>query len=52
MRKNVMLVNKSTVDFRSISFSGLDAGKLFLYIDKSILSELCNWSSNLTNFSF
>lgn len=47
-----MLVNKSTVDLRSISFSWLDAGKLFLYMDKSILRELCSWSSSLTNFSF
>lgn len=25
---------------------------LTLYIDKSILNELCNWSNNFTNFSF
>lgn len=52
IRKNVILVNRSTVDFKSISFSGLDAGKLFRYIDRSIRSELCNWSNSLTNFSF
>lgn len=42
IRKNVILVNRSTVDLRSINFSWLDAGKLFLYMDKSILSELCS----------
>lgn len=52
IRKNVILVKRSTVDLRSISFSWLEAGKLFRYIDRSILSELCSWSSNLTNFSF
>lgn len=52
MRKNVILVRRSTVDLRSISFSLLDAGKLLRYIDKSIRNELCNWSRSLTNFSF
>ena len=52
MRKNVILVRRSTVDLRSMSFSWLEAGKLLRYIDKSIRSELCNWSKSLTNFSF
>lgn len=30
IRKNVIEVNKSTVDFKSCNFSGLEAGKLFL----------------------
>lgn len=38
--KNVILVSKSTVDLRSMSFSALEAGKLFLYMDRSIRSEL------------
>lgn len=42
MRKNVILVRRSTVDLRSMSFSWLEAGKLLRYIDKSIRSELCN----------
>lgn len=52
MRKNVIEVSRSTVDLRSINFSWDEAGKLFRYIDKSILRELCNWSKSLTNFSF
>ena len=52
MRKNVMLVRRSTVDLRSCSFSGDEAGKLFRYMLRSIRSELCSWSSSLTNFSF
>lgn len=36
MRKNVMLVNRSTVDFRSCNFSGLEAGKLFCEIEDSV----------------
>lgn len=47
-----MLVSKSTVDFKSKSFSWLEAGKLFRYMDKSILRELWSWSRSLTNFSF
>ena len=52
MRKNVMDVSRSTVDLRSINFSWDEAGKLLRYMDKSMRRELCNWSSNLTNFSF
>lgn len=47
-----MEVRRSTVDLRSISFSCDDAGKLLRYMERSIRSELCNWSSSLTNFSF
>ena len=50
--KKVMEVRRSTVAFKSCSFSGLEAGKLFLYIDKSILRLLCRVSSNLINRSF
>ena len=50
--KNVMEVNRSTVAFRSCSFSGLLAGKLFLYMDRSIRRELWRVSSNLINLSF
>ena len=52
MRKNVILVRRSTVAFRSCNFSGDDAGKLFLYMERSILSELCSVSRSLINFSF
>ena len=47
-----MEVRRSTVDLRSMSFSCDEAGKLLRYIDRSIRSELCSWSSSLTNFSF
>lgn len=40
MRKNVIEVSRSTVDFRSINFSWEEAGKLLRYMDKSIRSEL------------
>ena len=50
--KKVMEVRRSTVAFKSCSFSGLEAGKLFLYMDKSILRLLCRVSSSLMNRSF
>lgn len=52
IRKNVMEVRRSTVDLRSMSFSLLEAGKLFRYIERSIRRELCSWSRSFTNFSF
>ena len=52
MRKNVILVRRSTVAFKSCSFSGDDAGKLFRYMERSILSELCSVSKSLINSSF
>lgn len=45
-------MRRSTVDLRSCSFSLELAGKLLRYMDRSMRSELCSWSSNLTNFSF
>ncbi len=50
--KNVILVSRSTVAFRSCSRSGDDAGKLFLYMFRSIRSELWRVSKSLMNFSF
>ena len=47
-----MEVSRSTVAFRSCSFSGLDAGKLFRYIERSILRELCRVSSSFMKRSF
>ena len=52
MRKNVILVRRSTVAFKSCSFSGDEAGKLFRYMERSIRSELCSVSKSLMNFSF
>ena len=52
MRKNVMLVSRSTVALRSWSFSELDAGKLLRYMDRSMRRELCRVSSSLMNLSF
>ena len=37
---------------RSFSLSGLEVGKLFLYMDRSILRELWRESNSFTNFSF
>ena len=45
-------VRRSTVAFKSCSFSGLEAGKLFLYMDRSILRLLWRVSSSLMNRSF
>ena len=47
-----MLVKRSTVAFKSCNFSGDEAGKLFLYMERSILRELCSVSRSLINFSF
>ena len=52
MRKNVILVRRSTVALRSCNFSLELAGKLFLYMDKSSLKELCNVSNKWMNLSF
>ncbi len=52
IRKNVMLVRRSTVALRSWSFSELDAGKLLRYMDRSIRRELCRVSRSLMNLSF
>ena len=50
--KKVMEVRRSTVAFRSSSFSGTLAGKWLLYIERSILRALCRLSSSLINFTF
>ena len=50
--KKVMEVRRSTVAFRSCSFSGSLAGKLLRYMDRSIRRELCSVSSSLINLSF
>jgi hypothetical protein len=47
-----MLVNKSTMHFKSSSLSEHEAGKIVRYEDRSIRKELCSWSKSLTNFSF
>ena len=52
IRKKVIEVRRSTVAFKSCSFSGLEAGKLFLYMDKSILRLLWRVSRSLMNRSF
>ena len=52
IRKNVILVRRSTVAFKSCNFSGDAEGKLFLNMERSILSELCKVSKSLINFSF
>ena len=51
MRKNVMLVSKSTVALRSCSFSGMEAWKLLRYMEMSMRSELCSVSSSRMNLS-
>ena len=48
----MILVRRSTVAFKSCNFSGDEAGKLFLYMERSIRSELCKVSRSLMNFSF
>ena len=52
MRKNVILVRRSTVALRSCNLSEELAGKLFRYMDKSSLKELCNVSNKWMNLSF
>ena len=52
IRKKVIEVRRSTVAFKSCSFSGLEAGKLFLYMERSILRLLWRVSRSLMNRSF